>query len=156
MKRLIIFIFASLLFVGCTSSSQSNSFKDTQGDVIKFSNLQGKWAVINYWATWCHSCVGEIPQLNSFYERYKSKVLVLGVNYDSLDKNKLKQAIEKFHIKFPVLMRDPRKVLNLDDAGVVPTTYIINPKGRVVKQLLGPQTKNGLAFWLKQLSTPKP
>lgn len=139
MKKLIVF---SLLFFGLVGCSKHNNptFVDNHGHKIIFSALQGKWVFINYWATWCHSCMAEIPQLNQFYLAHKDRVVVLGVNYDTLDLTALNNAIEKLKINFPVLTKNPADTLKLSDTGVVPTTYVINPQGHVIKTLLGPQT----------------
>lgn len=141
-KKILISLFISISLLGC--SKQHATFVDTQGNKIDFSALQGKWIFINYWATWCHPCMAEIPQLNQFYQSHKNKVIVLGVNYDSLSNDALNNAIKKLNIHFPVLTQNPEKILSLDESGVVPTTYVFNPQGHLVKTLLGPQTQTSL------------
>lgn len=142
MKRLFIICLLIFTIVGC--SSEQPTFHDNHGKKIQFSKLHGKWIIINYWASWCHSCVKEIPQLNSFYQHHKNNVIVLGVNYDLITGEALKKAIKKLHIIYPVLTADPRNVLHLKDPGIIPITYVINPQGQCVRRLLGPQTEKKL------------
>jgi thiol-disulfide isomerase/thioredoxin len=144
MKNLVVFTLLIFSLMGCSKQHTNQTFVDSNGNKIIFSALQGKWVFINYWATWCHPCMAEIPQLNQFYLTHKDRVVVLGVNYDALDSTALNDAIQKLKINFPVLTKDPAKTLSLDDTGVVPTTYVFNPNGSLVKTLLGPQTKNNL------------
>ena len=144
MRRLLLTISCMAIFLfGC--SDDPSAFQDNQGKVIQFSKLRGKWIIINYWATWCHACIEEIPQFNVFYKKNKNKVIVFGVNYDLLSGNRLKKAIKKWNITYPVLTQDPSQRLHLKLPDVIPVTYIITPEGRLFKRLLGPQTEKTLA-----------
>lgn len=143
MKNIILLTVIIFITVACSKHTKT-VFTDNQGHQIVFSALHGKWVFINYWATWCTACMAEIPELNKFYQTHQNRVIVLGVNYDSLNPSALNNAITQFRIIFPVLTTDPAKILHLSNAGVVPTTYVFNPQGNLVKILLGPQTKNKL------------
>jgi thiol-disulfide isomerase/thioredoxin len=145
MKKIIFLLITIFLLTGCSSKTAHAVLVDSAGEKIIFSSLQGKWIFINYWATWCHPCMTEIPVFNQFYQAHQKQVTVLGVNYDGLSSEKLNAIIKKLNINFPVLLNNPAKILNLPDNSVVPTTYVFNPKGKLVKILLGPQTQATLA-----------
>ncbi len=149
MKLRKIFL-ALLLTLGLVACSGQPSFHDANGNKISLSDYKGKWVFVNYWATWCHSCVHEIPELNAFNKSHQANAAVLGVNYDGLQPPQLNQAITKFSIQFPVLEENPQQKLNLANVDVVPTTFLIDPKGHVVKALLGPQTSKTLEAAIKQ------
>ncbi|MCH9769500.1 MAG: TlpA family protein disulfide reductase [Gammaproteobacteria bacterium] len=140
----IIGILLLVLFVTACGNKQAAEFHNSQGKAFSFKDYQGRWVVINYWATWCHSCIGEIPELNKFSRIYKKQAIVIGVNYDGLSSQKLIAAIKKLHIHYPVMQEDPASYFHLQATGVVPVSYLINPKGRLVATLLGPQTIIGL------------
>src|SRR5262249_39215386 len=58
-------------------------YVDTTGKAYSPETLAGKVVVVNFWATWCHPCQKEIPDLSRAFEKYKSKGLVmLGVMTD--------------------------------------------------------------------------
>lgn len=141
MTRWFITLFCSLILVGCGSEQ---SFEDTQGKSIHFSSLQGKWVFVNYWAKWCHSCKEEIPMLNQFYQHHQRQATIIGVSYDALTPQVLASWVKKLDIHYPVLQQDPGKYLKLGSIDVVPTTVVINPQGKVVKRLFGPQTEKSL------------
>lgn len=117
---------------------------DSENKAADSSKWQGKWVVINYWATWCDACGQEIPELNSFYQRHQNQIIMYGVNYDNLPLQQLRIAISQMQIRFPVLQSDPAKPLHLPTLNVLPTTFILDPQGNLVKQLVGPQTAKDL------------
>jgi len=121
------------------------SFHDATGRSISLSDFKNKWIIVNYWADWCDSCIEEIPELNNFYKNNQdNNILIIGVNYDNLPNPVLQQAIRKTGILFPVLQEDPAKVWRLGEITVLPTTYIINPDGDVVRKIIGPNTEQSL------------
>jgi thiol-disulfide isomerase/thioredoxin len=137
-KKLLLIILLQIPIFGFAKPV----FHDTQGNVIDFGN---KWVVVNYWAPWCGICFKEIPELNSYYQNNKaSDVVFVGVNYDHLPKDKLKQAIQKMDIQFPVLLEDPKNIYGFGELEILPTTFIINPKGKVAKTIIGPNTEESL------------
>ncbi|MBV8802916.1 MAG: TlpA family protein disulfide reductase [Gammaproteobacteria bacterium] len=120
-------------------------FYDTKGHTVQLSLLRGKWIIINYWADWCGACRQEIPELNHFYKRIKDmNILFYGVNFDDLPLEELKAATESVGIQFPSLTSDPGSAWNLDNVDAIPTTFIINPEGRVAKVITGTTTEDDL------------
>ncbi len=143
-NRLKVFAAAvgiALTMVGWASASPLLDSKNHEIDPAKWRD---HWVIINYWATWCDACSQEIPELNQFYQHYHDKVVMYGVNYDNLTSNQLRNAIAQMQIQFPVLQTDPAKIFNLPSLNVLPTTFILDPQGKLVKQLVGPQTTQDL------------
>lgn len=133
-----------LLILVCACSQPAHAIIDSQGAKINLNDWRNKWVIINYWASWCGSCAEEIPQLNEFYKRHKNEVVLVGVNDDNLSRANLIKAMDDLHIQYPVLQVNPASIFKLPDITVLPTTFIIDPQGKLVKQLLGPQTAESL------------
>ncbi len=112
---------------------------------LQLDRLQGRWVVINYWATWCKPCIREIPELNALAARYPDTVTVLGVNYDGVQGDQLRQQVDELGISFEVLAEDPAGRLGVPRPQVLPTTLVLDPQGRLVDTLVGPQTLDSLA-----------
>ncbi|ARN74897.1 TlpA family protein disulfide reductase [Oceanicoccus sagamiensis] len=125
---------------GCGKSD----FQDHRGNSGNFSDYQGKWMIINYWAVWCKPCIEEIPELNHFAESNSDTVVLFGVDYDNNQGEKLQQGIDKLGINFPVLTTDPAISLQYQRPNVLPTTLIFNPEGKLHRSLKGPQTEQTL------------
>ena len=125
------------LLSGCGQQGNSN----TPFDIGAY---QGKWVVINYWAEWCAPCKKEIPELNQLAEDYRDSLVVLGVNSDGVEGEKLAQQSQRMGIRFEVLPDNPADALRLARIAVLPTTYLFNPQGELAFKLEGAQTADQL------------
>lgn len=123
---------------------------DQHGRMITAAQLQERWLVVNYWAEWCGPCRKEVPELNALATS-RADLAVLGVNYDGLQGEELLKAAEQLGIRYSVLSLDPAERLKLPRSDALPSTYLIDPQGRVRDQLLGEQTFAGLQARLAQL-----
>ena len=95
---------------------------------IRLSDLKGKVAVVNFWATWCGPCVAEMPHFQKVVDRYKkqSDVVFLAISIDE-DKPVVRPFLEKNRYTIPVAYDDnAAKAFNVDG---VPTTFIVDRNG---------------------------
>ena len=144
---MITLFFANISFAG-------TMLQDMSGQNILFSDLAGKWVLINYWASWCKSCIDEIPVLNDFYENNKNNNIALfAVNYDAIPLYSQQKLIKKFDIHYPSLKQDPSTALQLGDIRGLPATFVFNPKGQLSMTLYGGQTVNSLKEMLLKLKS---
>lgn len=138
---ILVFVVATFALASC--SKQADTF-DSHGKPISMASYKGKWVVINYWATWCKPCIKELPDLNALYTGQKDKVMVLGVNYDKMENQQINQFANKLAVTFPMLREFPIQKYGINDISGLPTTYIVNPEGKLAKTLHGPQTQASL------------
>lgn len=125
------------------------------GEKIPFSSLTGKWVFINYWASWCPSCLDEIPALNRFYAQHKtSDVMLFAINYDGLPISSQQQLIKQFNILYPSLKKNPASALHLGNINAVPVTFVFNPQGVLIEKLYGGQTTASLNHVLAKHAKP--
>ncbi|WP_032701526.1 TlpA disulfide reductase family protein, partial [Pseudomonas amygdali] len=132
-----VILFGSLLLSGCGVDLGT----DQNGQKVASERIKGHWLVVNYWAEWCGPCRTEVPEFNALSEQLKDKkVTVLGVNFDNLQGDELKNAANALGIKFTVLAQDPAEQYSLPPSEALPVTYIIDDKGKMREQLLGEQS----------------
>ena len=134
-----------VLLVVLFACSPPVDFVDTGGNSYRYSDMQGKWQVINYWATWCAPCIREIPELIRLDEN-NDNVVVFGVNFDSPEGDEIARQIEKMGITFPIYLEDPHVRLGIQMPEVLPTTVLMDPEGKIAGVLVGPQTEATLLF----------
>ena len=137
----------SLSLTGCGDGEPRYALAD--GKTLKFSDLQGRIVLINYWAEWCKPCRKEIPELNALQQQYGDQVQVLGVNFDGIQGDALIKQTNNLGIEFPILTTDPRHQFSVEASGVLPETLVINHQGVYEKVLLGPQTLEQLQAIIK-------
>lgn len=110
-----------------------------EGKQHSLSEYRGKWVIVNYWATWCPPCLEEMPELMSFHDKHKDRdAIVLGINYEDIEKAELKEFLEDYFITYPILRADPTSAHT--PFGLLrglPTTYIISPDGELVTTRVG-------------------
>lgn len=129
------------------------SLPDMKGVEHKLSDYRGKWVVVNYWATWCPPCLTEIPELVDFHEDHKdSDAVVLGVNFEDISLNGLKQFSEEYFMNYPVLRTKPGPGSELGPIPGLPTTYLVSPTGEVVARQVGPITAKLITDFIAQQS----
>ncbi len=102
-------------------------------------SLQGKPWLINFWASWCPPCIAEMPDLNKAWEKLApNNVGMLAINIGD-DPEAIKAFLQKIPIDFPVLVGDTRGTLENWSVRGLPTTIVIDSRGKVVFEALGPR-----------------
>lgn len=121
-------------------------YHDIHKQPFKKSNLDGKVVVVNFWATWCGPCKKEIPAFNRTYIEYKGKgVEFLGVLYDNqVDDAGLLNFMSDYEMTYPVIWADTPVLKAYDYPRALPTTFVYDRKGKLVKKHAGPMSDDDL------------
>ncbi len=118
-------------------------------EVVSTERFRGKPLVVNFWATWCTSCLFEIPGFVSLYEKYDGKVAFLGLNIQDNPESAAAMKRE-LGITYPT-GRDPEgKAFAAFGSVAMPTTVLIGPDGDVVERLDGEVSADQLASKLEE------
>ena len=108
--------------------------KDMSGKKHQLSAYKGKWVLVNYWATWCPPCLEEVPDLVNLYDQRKQKdLMVLGVVFDYKDVKEVNEYVDDMLMSYPIVLGDDSVTAQIGSAEVLPTTFIYNPQGALVK-----------------------
>lgn len=110
------------------------------GDSVSLQDQRGKVVLLNVWATWCHPCRAEIPELRAIHEKYKSRGLeLIGVSVDGEGSD---DAIQRFMKEFQMnytIWRDPDERVSTQFLLVgVPATFLIDRNGVLLWRKTGP------------------
>lgn len=109
------------------------------GRQINLANQDGKVILVNFWATWCAPCRKEIPDLIDLHEKYKSDgLMVVGIAVDEEGAEVVRPFAEKQKISYPIVIDTARTIESEFEAMYgLPTTYVVNPEGQIVRRVLG-------------------
>lgn len=112
------------------------------GERWRLSEERGRVVLVNFWATWCTSCRGEMPELDELHrEMGDLGVTIVGIATDK-DPGKVDPYIEELGIGYPILL-DPTAVSAELFGGVegYPKTFILDQQGQLYSSYLGARTK---------------
>lgn len=116
---------------------------DTQGKPHRLADYQGRWVVVNFWATWCVPCIQEIPEIAGFHREH-GNVVVIGVAMDDGEAAKVKRFAARVGHTYPLVLADDEVTRQLGEPRALPTTRVFDPAGKVVYDRVGRVTKRSL------------
>lgn len=120
-----------------------DGFINTGGSPITISELVGKKVIlVDFWTYSCINCQRTTPYLNAWYEKYKDKgFIIIGVHTPEFefekDYNNVKAAVEKFGIKFPVVLDNDYSTWSAYKNRYWPRKYLIDINGYIVYDHIG-------------------
>ena len=110
---------------------------------VTIADLRGEPALINFWASWCDPCRQEAPELERLSRTLPGGARLVGVDYTDRE-DAAREFIRTYDWTFPVLS-DPDGVYGARYSfSGLPTTVVIDSRGRIVETLRGPQTATDL------------
>lgn len=145
MLALVLFVLALQV-----QATEGFNVKDMTGKTHTLASYMGKWVVVNYWATWCPPCLEEIPELIALHETRKD-IVVIGIALEYKDAGEVARFVDDNLMSYPVVLGDYKVIAQIGPASVLPTTYIYNPQGRLVKAKRGMITRK----YVEQVITGK-
>jgi len=91
-------------------------------------STSGKFALIDFWATWCGPCRQAIPHLNALNQKYKDKVVVIGLSNESVAEI---QRMTNPRIEYYVASDTQGRMSRTAQVRAIPHLMLIDPKGIV-------------------------
>lgn len=108
------------------------------GKVVKSKDFSGKVLLITFFATWCPPCRQEIPTLIRLQNDYEPKGFsVIGLSVDEKGPKVVVKMIKKDKINYPVLMAKGKTARAFGGVAGIPTSFLINRQGMIVKRYPG-------------------
>ncbi len=112
------------------------SLPSLDGPAVRLSDYLGKKVVlIDFWATTCHPCLQEMPELVKLYHQYKDKgFVILGIDTDDPDtRAQVTAEVRNKGMDFPVLLDSETTVLDrYNPKGELPFAVLIDRRGSIV------------------------
>jgi cytochrome c biogenesis protein CcmG, thiol:disulfide interchange protein DsbE len=156
MKQLFMFILVILVLAG-TGCSQQNpgsqsagqarlapdfKLEKFDGKTVSLKDFKGKVLILDVWDTWCPPCRMEIPHFIELYEKYQAKGLVIfGAALGRDGREAVIAFNQKNKINYPGGFANEELLQAYGPISGIPTTFIIDQKGRIVRTYVGYRDK---------------
>jgi thiol-disulfide isomerase/thioredoxin len=109
--------------------------KDVNGKPLSVANHKGKVVLIDFWATWCGPCVGELPNVLAVYQRYHAKGFeIIGVSLDQ-DQAKLASFIKEKNVTWQQFFDGQgwnNKLAVKYGVRSIPATYLLDGNANII------------------------
>jgi len=132
---------------------------DDKGGVVALKDFRGQFLLLNFWATWCPPCVREMPSMERLSKIMGDRSFtVLGISLDKEGPKKVLPFIKRLGVTFPIAFDTSAKVSGLYGARDLPSTFLIDPQGRVVAAAKGARdwAADDMVAYLKEVISSKP
>ena len=124
------------------SPEEGNHYLDISVPMMGGGNLrlsefipENKLTIVDCWASWCHPCVAEMPNLVAIYEKYHSQGLeILGISFDKEEKAWVDK-VTQLGMKWPQgseLNGWENQMMEKYGVNSIPCTFIINQEGIIL------------------------
>ncbi len=150
--KLLVFLFAAatllyFLYVlpakeGVRGGQKAPSFSliNESGQLVTSSQMTGSVVLLNFWATWCPSCVREIPSLNQLSKLVNNpKFKVIGVSVDEEGWPAINRFRSRVPLEFDILLDQNSTAADQFGTFQIPETFLIDKYGTIVRKYEGPR-----------------
>jgi len=116
------------------------------GDTVTLASLRGSPVLLNVWATWCHPCQDEMPDLQRLQDEFASRGLrVVGVSIDQARaSDDVRRFMEDYGIGFLVLHDASSTISHTFRTAGVPETFLIDANGVLRRRWIGQATADDM------------
>lgn len=115
------------------------TFQTISGKAVTMAELKGKPVLVNFWATTCPGCVKEMPHLAELYEELHPQgfeIVGVAMSYDP--PNQVLELVKRRNVPYPIALDiNDTAAKAFGDVQLTPTTFLIDPDGRIVQHKIG-------------------
>jgi thiol-disulfide isomerase/thioredoxin len=111
-------------------------------DQLDLEKHQGKVVYLDFWASWCKPCQRSFPWMNSLLNKYPSEAFtIVTINLDA-ESEAMHQFLSKVSADFDIYHDPSGQIAEQFKIEGMPTSYLIDASGKVVKKHIGFYTKH--------------
>jgi peroxiredoxin len=142
--KLFILLVSGLFLSGMASSpplvggpAPAFELKTVKNENFDFTELEGQFVILNFWATWCATCVYEMPEFKKLHRSsFGKNVKVISINFAE-KQNKVAKYVQEKQLSFPVLLDGYGQIAGMYEVKHIPSTFLISPDGIVQEKIVG-------------------
>jgi len=122
---------------------------DINGNIIGLSDFQGKVVFLNFWATWCRSCVSEMADMQALHQKLKGKAFAMVAINIKESRSHVKNFLVAQDLTFTTLLDPDGETLGRFGVRALPTTLILNKSGQLIETIIGPRNWSSRSSFAK-------
>ncbi len=132
--------------------------QDLAGKAVRLESFKGKYVLVDFWATWCAPCIGELPRLQEAYGKYHGAGFeILSVSLDET-RTAVTDFVKVRKLPWPQLHNGTAGADLVDAFSVssIPAAYLVDPEGKIIRlDLRGTTLETTLAQLMPTTQTTK-
>lgn len=111
--------------------------KNLNNEEMTLSSFKGKYALLDFWGTWCGWCIKGMPDMKKYYAKYKDKLEIVGIDCGDTEK-KWREGVEEHQLPWTNLYNDKNNDVTVKYAiSGYPTKILIDQEGKIVDVFVG-------------------
>jgi len=142
----------TLRFFRNPATAPGFTVRDLDGRELSSSSWRGKVVILNFWATWCPPCRAEIPDLVALQDKYRDRLVVIGVSEDEAPPEVVKQFAARHNVNYPIVMMTPQLEQMFPGVSALPTSFILDRESRIVQKHVGMLTARTTEYETRALA----
>jgi thiol-disulfide isomerase/thioredoxin len=124
---------------------------DLNGVPVSLAEFRGKVVLVNLWATWCPPCREEMPTLQAFHEKYRSRGFVLIAVNQGEKAPQIRPFVDEYKLTFPVWLDEKSKTSRMFNTMNLPSSYVVDRDGQVRLMWIGGISKKNLERYVPEV-----
>lgn len=135
----VLAIGAAAYVASSVEAAPASTFVMLDGSKKTTADLKGRVTLVNFWATSCVTCVGEMPKVIATYDKYHAKgfdTIAVAMSYDP--PSYVVNFAETRKLPFAVAIDNTGSIARAwGEVQLTPTTFVVNKRGEIVKRYVG-------------------
>ena len=127
------------------------TLKRLDGGTLQLSSLRGKAVLLDFWDTWCPPCRAAMPHLQEISTTYQDDLVVVGIAFGRQGAAAVIKFVQDYGLTFDFVLADQKVIMDFGGLQSIPTTFLIDPNGIIVKKWVGGQSKSTYEDGVKAL-----
>ena len=121
------------------------------GQQVTLSELRGKPVALNFWATWCPSCVSELPDLQQASRAHQDEIRFYAINLDA-DLAEVEPFLAENGVELPVLLDTEGDASAKYRVRGIPITVFIDGEGNIAARHIGSLSADKFSDYVRQVT----
>jgi peroxiredoxin len=120
------------------TAAPAYALPNLDGKTVKNTDFLGKVVILDFWATWCPPCRMEVPHFNRLQAEYRDQGLeIVGLSLDAGGARDVRPFVEEYKVNYTMLLATDETSQSYGGVVGIPTTFVIDRKGTIVKKFVG-------------------